>query len=75
MGTRVYRRILTATRQSDYELLALDGDVPPADSISQVSLMALCRQNTDDITWEHTTDADGFAQVSTTFRGLRDELE
>ncbi|VFS33643.1 Uncharacterised protein [Serratia liquefaciens] len=23
-GTRVYRRILTATRQSDYELLALD---------------------------------------------------
>jgi hypothetical protein len=74
-GSRVYRRILTATRLGDYELLSLDGEVPPADSISQVSLMALCRQNTDDITWEHTTDADGFAQVSTTFRGLRDELE
>ncbi|HIH5645901.1 TPA: hypothetical protein ACYSHR_002699 [Serratia marcescens] len=74
-GSRVYRRILTATRLGDYELLSLDGEVPPADSISQVSLMALCRQNTDDITWEHTTDADGVAQVSTTFRGLRDELE
>lgn len=74
-GTRLYRRIISATRQTEHEQLALDGEVPPLSAISQVSLMALCRQNTDDITWEHTTDADGFAQVSTTFRGLRDELE
>ncbi|MFB5082474.1 hypothetical protein [Raoultella sp. C349492] len=74
-GTRIYRRILTATLQGDHELLALDDVVPDVATISNVSLMALCRQNTDDITWEHATDADGFAQVSTTFRGLRDELE
>jgi hypothetical protein len=74
-GTRLYRRILTATLQGNYELLALDGSVPDASTISQVSLLTLCRQNTDDITWEHATDADGFAQISTTFRGLRDELE
>lgn len=74
-GTRLYRRILTATLQGNHELLSLDGLVPDASTISSVSLLTLCRQNTDDITWEHATDADGFAQVSTTFRGLRDELE
>lgn len=74
-GSAIYRRILTANRQGTHETLILDGLVPAVSDISAISFMTLCRQNTDDITWEHATDADGFAQISTTFRGIRDELE
>ncbi|WP_255874580.1 hypothetical protein [Klebsiella pneumoniae] len=74
-GSDVYRRIVSAIRQENHETLFLDGETPDIGEIAAVSFMTLCRQNTDDITWEHATDADGFAQISTTFRGIRDELE
>lgn len=74
-GSDVYRRIVSASRQENHEILFLDGETPAVGDIAAVSFMTLCRQNTDEITWEHATDADGFAQISTTFRGIRDELE
>lgn len=76
-GTCIYRRIVAAAPGINSERLTLDGDALIIDlaQIVSISFMTLCRQNADAVTWEHVTDADGFARVSTLFRGLRDELE
>ncbi|HBR3943278.1 hypothetical protein [Klebsiella grimontii] len=76
-GTRYYRRIATVSLVSGAERLVLDGDAINTGShpIVSVSLMTLARQDTDSVSWEHVTDADGVARVATTFTGVRDELE
>ncbi|EJG2382498.1 hypothetical protein AM381_RS20220 [Raoultella ornithinolytica] len=76
-GTRYYRRIADVSLVSGAERLVLDGDAINTDShpIVSVSLMTLARQDTDSVSWEHVTDADGVARVATTFTGVRDELE
>lgn len=74
-GTQAYRRIITATEQGYGELLTLNDVLPSVEQITDISFMTLCRLNSDDITWEHITDADGLASVSVNFRGVRDELE
>ncbi|HCI7562359.1 TPA: hypothetical protein NPW24_001900 [Klebsiella pneumoniae] len=76
-GTRYYRRIADVSLVSGAERLVLDGDAinTGSHSIVSVSLMTLARQDTDSVSWEHVTDADGVARVATTFTGVRDELE
>lgn len=76
-GTRYYRRIAAVSLVSGAERLVLDGDAINTGShpIVSVSLMTLARQDTDSVSWEHVTDADGVARVATTFTGVRDELE
>lgn len=76
-GTRYYRRIAAVSLVSGAERLVLDGDAINTGShpIVSVSLMTLTRQDTDSVSWEHVTDADGVARVATTFTGVRDELE
>ncbi|HGN9414343.1 TPA: hypothetical protein ACK11A_002010 [Klebsiella pneumoniae] len=76
-GTRYYRRIAAVSLVSGAERLVLDGDAINTGShpIVSISLMTLARQDTDSVSWEHVTDADGVARVATTFTGVRDELE
>lgn len=74
-GSQIYRRIMSAAVQGNNELLTLNDDLPDAGQITDISFMTLCRLNSDEITWEHITDADGLASVSVNFRGVRDELE
>lgn len=75
---RIYRRIINITELNNGLLrLALDGAVMayPRKHIVKISLLSLCRLNSDEIYIEHLTDADGVATVTTEFRGVRDELE
>ncbi|WP_350316365.1 hypothetical protein OHK33_00010 [Pectobacterium aroidearum] len=77
-GTCHYRRITAATVLSGAaERLLLDGSALSLalDDIESLSFITLCRQESDSVEWQHTTDGDGLASVSTTFRGVRDELE
>lgn len=76
-GTRYYRRIAAVSLVSGAERLVLDGDAITAgqSQIVAISLMTLARQDSDTVSWEHVTDADGVARVATTFTGVRDELE
>ncbi|WP_262198836.1 hypothetical protein [Serratia ficaria] len=76
-GRSIYRRVTGAAINGATELLALDGESVsvPLRQIVSVSFMTFARQNNDAITWQHTTDADGFASVATSFIGVRDELE
>lgn len=76
-GRSLYRRVTGVAISDSAELLALDGEsiTVPQRQIVSVSFMTFARQNNDAITWQHTTDADGFASVATSFIGVRDELE
>ncbi|QLV87848.1 phage tail protein [Citrobacter sp. RHBSTW-00678] len=77
-GTRHYRRVTAVTLAgSGTERIAIDGSTLSASrsQILSVSLMTLARQDQDSVSWDHVTDADGVARVSTTFTGVRDELE
>lgn len=74
-GSRVYRRIVSAGLAGAGERLDLDDVAPPVEQIAQISFMTLCRLNSDEVSWQHTTDASGCASVAVTFRGVRDELE
>lgn len=77
-GTCLYRRITSvAIINYGVERLLLDGDhiTVALEQIVSISYLTLCRQESDSIAWQHVTDADGLATISTTFRGIRDELE
>ncbi|MFT0699365.1 MULTISPECIES: phage tail protein [Enterobacteriaceae] len=76
-GSRHYRRITAVFRVNGAERLVFDGNAITADQhqIVSISLMTLARQDTDSVSWEHMTDADGVARAATTFTGVRDELE
>lgn len=77
-GTCFYRRIVAATVLSGaVERLLLDGPAInlPLSAIESLSFITLCRQESDSVSWQHVTDGDGLAKVSTIFRGVRDELE
>ncbi|MBK5072578.1 phage tail protein [Budviciaceae bacterium CWB-B4] len=77
-GAYLYRRITAVNRRTSIsDRLILDGAPVqvPLSHIVSISFMSLCRQNSDSVDWEHQTDADGVATISTTFRGVRDELE
>lgn len=43
--------------------------------VLKLSWLTLCRLDSDDVSWEHITDADGVAVVDMSFREVRDELE
>ncbi len=77
-GSSLYRRI-TGVAVVNYavERLVLDGDhiTVALEQIVSISYLTLCRQESDSVAWQHVTDADGLATISTTFRGIRDELE
>lgn len=73
-----YRRIVSAAAaDSATEHLTLDGDglTLKQHDIFKVSWLTLCRNDSDDIAWKHITDADGCANITVNFRGVRDELE
>ena len=76
-GSRHYRRITAVFRVNGAERLVFDGNAITVvqHQIVSISLMTLARQDTDSVSWEHVTDADGVARVATTFTGVRDELE
>lgn len=76
-GSTLYRRINSAAVLSDdTERLLLDEPINvAAEDIVSVSFLTLCRLDSDSISWEHITDADGLANISCSFRGVRDELE
>lgn len=76
-GSVLHRRIVSAGElDSDRERLELDAphgrQLDPAD-ISRVCFMVLVTLASDKIEWTHHTDADGVAEVSLTFRGVRDD--
>lgn len=76
-GSTLYRRIVyAAVLSDDVERLLLDEaiDANTAD-IVLISFLTLCRLDSDSITWQHVTDADGLANITCSFRGVRDELE
>lgn len=77
-GSSLYRRIIgVAVVSYAVERLVLDGDhiTVALEQIVSISYLTLCRQESDSVAWQHITDADGLATISTTFRGIRDELE
>lgn len=74
-GSQIYRRIVSAVSLNNGERLTLNDELPPVEQITDISFMTLCRLNSDEIQWQHITDADGLASVSVNFRGVRDELE
>lgn len=76
-GQTLYRRITGVTVDGDAERLALDGDELDvnAGAIKSISFMRLCRLNSDAVSWQHVTDADGLATIDIVFREVRDELE
>ncbi|MEX6145609.1 hypothetical protein AB6G46_15975 [Providencia hangzhouensis] len=74
-GTFIYGRIVNVQQVGEFEQLQLDVALPVIEHIQCISFMTLCRQNTDDITITYHSGRDGVAEVSTVFRGVRDELE
>ncbi|MDF7669888.1 hypothetical protein PT276_01490 [Orbaceae bacterium ESL0721] len=76
-GCILYRRIQSAAVLSDKaERLLLDESINvTVNDIVTISFLTLCRLDSDSITWEHVTDADGLANITCSFRGVRDELE
>ncbi|EPO2450950.1 hypothetical protein ACT7LO_001254 [Providencia rettgeri] len=74
-GTFIYGRIINVQQVGEFEQLQLDIALPAIEQIQCISFIALCRQNTDDITFTYHSGRDGVAEVSTVFRGVRDELE
>jgi len=76
-GTVLHRRITGSTELSaDVERLAIDStlgrQVEPAD-VRRISWLVLCRMDSDSVTIDHETDADGVARSAIMFRGVRDE--
>jgi hypothetical protein len=76
-GTALHRRITGSTELSaDVERLAIDSavgrQVAPGD-VLRISWLVLCRMDSDSVTINHQTDADGVASSSAVFRGVRDE--
>lgn len=76
-GDVLYRRIETVAAVSDEieRLLLNDSINVNAEDILSVSFLTLCRLDSDSVSWEHVTDADGLANITCSFRGVRDELE
>ena len=76
-GNSLYRRIeLVAIVSDEIERLLLNEPINVnADDILSVSFLTLCRLNSDAVSWKHVTDADGLANITCSFRGVRDELE
>lgn len=74
-GSFIYGRIINVQPIGEFEQLQLDVALPAIEQIQCISFMTLCRQNTDDITITYHSGRDGVAEVSTVFRGIRDELE
>ena len=76
-GDVLYRRIETVAAVSDeIERLLLNYSINVnAEDILSVSFLTLCRLDSDSVSWEHLTDADGLANITCSFRGVRDELE
>ncbi|MCX8712287.1 hypothetical protein J3U57_06245 [Gilliamella sp. B3464] len=76
-GSELYRRIeLVAIVSDEIERLLLNEPINVnADDILSVSFLTLCRLNSDAVSWKHVTDADGLANITCSFRGVRDELE
>lgn len=77
-GKVYYRRVVSAAAaNSATEHLTLDGDglTLKQHDFLKVSWLTLCRVDSDDIAWKHITDADGCADITVNFRGVRDELE
>lgn len=73
-----YRRIVSATQiNRQTERLVLDGEALSLKhhEIITVSFLSLSRLESDTISWQHKTDADGIATVSLVFRGVREDLE
>ena len=73
----LYRRIEKVAAISDEieRLLLNDSISVNAEDILSVSFLTLCRLDNDSVSWEHVTDADGLANITCRFRGVRDELE
>lgn len=75
---REYRRIIDITPlNSGVVRLALDGAILDyrLNQINKISFLTLCRLNSDTISIEHLTDADGIAKITAEFKEVRDELE
>ena len=76
-GGVLHRRITGSTELSgEVERLALDEtlgrEVLPGD-VLRISWLVLCRMDSDSVTIDHETDADGIARSAIMFRGVRDE--
>ncbi|MDO4698288.1 MAG: phage tail protein [Pasteurellaceae bacterium] len=77
-GDVIYRRIITSNVVDDRtERLAFEGDSIEIkqQEIAKMSFMTLSRLESDTISWQHKTDADGIATVMVNFRAVREELE
>lgn len=76
-GTVLHRRITGSTSlNSEVEVLLLDraiGRQVLQQDVARISWLVLCRLDSDSMTIEHITDADGVARSQAVFRGVRDE--
>ena len=73
-GTRLYRRITNSVEAGNAETLTLSaslhaGSIAP-ERIRQVSIMSLCTLASDEIEFDHVTDQDGEAKVTTGWQGV-----
>lgn len=73
-GSRLYRRITNAVEAGDAETLTLSasldaGSIAP-ERIRQVSIMSLCTLASDETEFDHVTDQDGEAKVTTGWQGV-----
>lgn len=77
-GGTYYVRLTSVIRpDSATEIMVFDGPSLhfTGPEVLKLSWLTLCRLDSDDVAWEHVTDADGVAVVDVNFRGVRDELE
>ncbi len=77
-GSIIYARVTAAAEAGDMETLTIDPPLTSTiwpDDVLRISYLALFRLAADDVRIEHLTDADGYARISLTFRGVRDDLE
>lgn len=76
-GAVLYRRITASVENGSTETLTLDSAIgvaiAPA-NVRVISFMTVSEQAADSITIDHVTDADGMAQASSNWAGIRSDL-
>lgn len=76
-GTYYVRLTSVIQPDSATEIMVFEGESLQftGAEVLKLSWLTLVRLESDDVAWEHVTDADGVAVVDMSFRGVRDELE
>ena len=74
-GTHIFRQITGVVASGDTETVTLDaavGQTFTRSAVHSVSFMSLCRQNADEVEFNHVTDAGNATEVTVSFRHAPD---